>query len=147
MKTIELVNQVITALLELEAKRYHSVCFEYGDGLFRVRIFSGKIKVGIAVYELTVSAIDEPSRLEEIIGHIRYLRNHVKKTIFQCYKREFVKGVKSGEWEKTESPFEFGDNATQSMLPDGLGYYIDDPDNGLLYFVNMNQVSETEKED
>jgi hypothetical protein len=31
------------------------------------------------------------------------------------------------------------------MLIDGSGYYIDDPDNGLQYFVDMKQSSETEK--
>jgi hypothetical protein len=147
MKTTELVNQVITALFELEAKGCHSAYFEYGNGLFRVRIFRGKTEADTVVYERTVNTMDEPSQLEETLNHIRDLRTHVKKTIFQCYKQEYIKGVKSGKWEKTESPFEFGDNATQSMLPDGLDYYIDDPDNGLLYFVNMNQVSEMEKED
>jgi hypothetical protein len=33
----------------------------------------------------------------------------------------------------------YGDNATQSMLIDGSGYYIDDPDNGMQYFVDMKQ--------
>jgi hypothetical protein len=63
--------------------------------------------------------------------------NHVKTTSFQCYKREFVKGEKAGKWEKTVPVIEFGENATQAMLIDGSGYYIDDPDNGLQYFVDM----------
>lgn len=66
-------------------------------------------------------------------------------TIFPCYRREFVRGVKADEWEKTGSAIEYGDNATTSMLIDGSGYYIDDPDNGLQYFVDMKQVSETDK--
>jgi hypothetical protein len=145
MKITELIGQVITASFELEAKGCHSVCFEYGNGQFRIRIFRGKIEAETVVYERTVNVIDEPERLEEAVNHIRDLRIHVKKTVFQCYKQEFVKGVKSGKWEKTGSSFEFGDNATQSMLPEGLGYYIDDPDNGLQYFVDMKNLSETEK--
>ena len=119
MKTRELISQVITALPELEAKGCHSVYFEYGSGLFRVRIFRGKIEANTVVYERTVNVIDEPERLEEIINHIQDLKNHVTKTVFQCYKRELVKGVKSGEWEKTGSSFEFGDNAMSAMLIDG----------------------------
>jgi hypothetical protein len=69
--------------------------------------------------------------------------NHVATTAFQCYKREFIKGEFVGEWEKTTSVFEFGDNATQAMLIDGSGYYIDDPDNGLQYFVDYQSLSET----
>jgi S-adenosylmethionine hydrolase len=30
------------------------------------------------------------------------------------------------------------------MLIDGSGYYISDPDNGLLYFVDMKNLSEIE---
>lgn len=60
-------------------------------------------------------------------------------TIFPCYKREFIKGITAGEWEKTASTIEYGDNATTSMLIDGSGYYIDDPDNEIQYFVDMRQ--------
>ncbi|MDR0575815.1 MAG: hypothetical protein LBG96_17640 [Tannerella sp.] len=139
------ISQVITTLMELEAKGCHSVCFEYGSGLFRIRIFRGKIETDTVVYEQTVNMIGEPSRLEEAINHICDLKNHVKNTVFQCYKMEYVQGVKSGKWEKTGSSFEFGDNATSAMLIDGSGCYIDDPDNNLLYFVDMKQLSETEK--
>jgi hypothetical protein len=144
MKTTELVNRIITALIELEAKGCHSVCFEYGNGLFRVRIFRGKVEADTVIYERTVNVIDEPLRLEEAINHIQDLKNCVKKTLFQCYKREFVKGEKAGEWEKTGSSFEYGDNAMSSMLTDGSGYSINDPDNGLQYFVDMKNLSETE---
>ncbi len=61
---------------------------------------------------------------------------------FPCYKREFIQGVTAGEWEKTTLTIEYGDNAVTSMLIDGSGYYINDPDNGLQYFVDMKQVSE-----
>ncbi|MDR0575252.1 MAG: hypothetical protein LBG96_14750 [Tannerella sp.] len=144
MNTTELISQVITALTELEAKGCHSVCFEYGNSLFRVRIFRGKIEAGTVIYERTVNVTDEPSRLEEVINHIQYLKDHVTKTVFQCYKREFVKGIKLGEWEKTGSSFEFGDNAMSSLLINGSGYHIDDPDNGLQYFIDTKQLSETE---
>jgi hypothetical protein len=65
--------------------------------------------------------------------------------LFPCHKQEFVKGEKSGQWEKCESSFEVGDNATKSMLIDGSGYYIDDPDNGVQYFVDMKPTGETDK--
>jgi hypothetical protein len=65
--------------------------------------------------------------------------------LFPCYKQEFVNGKKSGQWEKCNPSFEVGDNATQSMLIDGSGYYIDDPDNAVQYFADMKQVSEADK--
>lgn len=64
-------------------------------------------------------------------------------TVFQCYKREFITGEKSGAWEKTRPVIEYGDYATSAMLIDGSGYYINDPENGLQYFVDMKQLSET----
>ena len=64
---------------------------------------------------------------------------------FPCYKQEFVKGKKSGEWQKCKPSFVVGDNATQSMLIDGSGYYINDPDNAVQYFVDMKQENETDK--
>jgi hypothetical protein len=67
-----------------------------------------------------------------------------KNTVFQCYKRDFVKGKISREWKKTGSIIELEDNATSSMLIDGSGYYLDDPDNRLQYFVDMKKSSETE---
>ncbi len=65
------------------------------------------------------------------------------ETIFQCYKREFIKGEKAGEWSRIKPIMEFGDNATTAMLIDGSGYYINDPENNRQYFVDMKQVSET----
>jgi hypothetical protein len=128
----------------LEAKGCHSVCFEYGNDLFRVRIFRGKVEADTVIYERMVNVIDEPLGLEDAINHIQDLKSHVKNTSFQCYKREYVKGEKVGEWEKTGSSFEFGDNAMSSMLTDGSGYSIDDPDNGLQYFIDMKNLSEAE---
>jgi hypothetical protein len=74
---------------------------------------------------------------------VENMKSRVKKTLFQCYKREFVKGEHAGQWEKIKPSFEFGDNATSEMLTDGSGYYITDPDRGLQYFVNLKQESET----
>jgi hypothetical protein len=70
--------------------------------------------------------------------------DNVRITPFQCYKREFVTGEKSGEWTKILPVIQFGDNATSAMLMDGSGYYIDDPDNGMQYFVDMKHSSETQ---
>jgi hypothetical protein len=139
----EKINQVITALMELEAKGCHTVSFEYGSGLFRLRIFRGETEAENIVYERTINWSVEHAELDEVCRNVENLKSHVKKTLFQCYKREFVKGEKSGEWEKTKSAFEFGDNATSEMLADCSGYYITDPDNGLQYFVDMKQESET----
>ena len=135
------INQVITAIMELEAKGCHRVSFEYGNGLFRVRIFRAESEQ--VVYEKTVNIIEEQDGLDELYGKIEDMKHHVTKTVFQCYRQEFVTGKRSGKWEKTKPIIEFGENATQSMLIDGSGYYINDPDNGLLYFVDMKQASET----
>jgi hypothetical protein len=65
------------------------------------------------------------------------LQSKVFKTSFRCYRREFEKDKISGDWEICAPSFEFGENATQAMLIDGSGYYIDDPDNKLQYFVDL----------
>jgi hypothetical protein len=135
------INQVITAIMELEAKGCHRVSFEYGNGLFRVKIFRGEASIQSIVYEKTVNIIQK-QELEELHNRVTDIRRHVTNTVFQCYKREFVKGEISGEWEKTKPIIEFGDNATKAMLTDGSGYYLDDPDNGLQYFVDMKHLSE-----
>jgi hypothetical protein len=62
--------------------------------------------------------------------------NNVKITTFRCYQRKFVKGEKPSEWIEILPVIEYGDNATQSMLIDGSGCYIDDPDNDMQYFVD-----------
>ena len=141
--TAKSVNQIITALYELEAKGCHRTFFEYGGGLIRVRIFKGETEK--IVYEKTSNLTEEQEALTKVLNCINDIKYHIKTTSFQCYKREFVMGVKSGKWEKTKPVIECGDNATQSMLIDGSGYYIDDPDNGLQYFVDMKQLSETNK--
>jgi len=137
------INQIITALWELEAKGCHSVFFEYGNGMFRVRIFKGETGEANIVFEKSVSVTQEHAELEKLYQHIDNMKYYIINTPFQCYRREFVKGKKSGKWEKTRPMFEFGENAMQAMMISGSGYLIDDPDNGLQYFVDYSKESET----
>jgi hypothetical protein len=139
------INQIITALQELEAKGCHAVFFEYGNGLFRVRIFRGEAHEEKAVYQRVINPTREPAELDTLLGFIENLNNHITTVPFPCHKQEFVKGKKSSEWQKCKPSFEVGDNATQSMLIDGSGYYIDDPENEVQYFVDMKPVNETDK--
>jgi hypothetical protein len=143
MNTAANINQIITALEELEAKGCHSVFYEYGNGQFHIRIFKYDVKADNIVYEKTVGLPQEQVELDEITEQINNMRYMVKKTIFQCYKRDFIMGKRAGEWQKIKPCFAFGENATSSMLIDGTGYYINDPDNGLQYFVDMKEVSTT----
>jgi hypothetical protein len=136
------IHQVITALMELETKGYHSVFYEYGNSLFSVRIFKGEAKVENIVFEKTINTIEEQPKLDEITKHVNNMKLYVRKTLFKCFKREFIKGEKAGEWEEVKPSFEFGENATEAMLISGTGYVIDDPDNNLQYFVDYNQDSE-----
>jgi hypothetical protein len=141
------INQIIMALLEFEAKTkgYYPVFFEYGNGLFRVRIYKCEVSTETVVYERTINPIQEEERLTELFNSIANFRNHITVTGFQCYKQVFVEGKLSGKWEKTGSIIEFGENATSEMLIDGSGYYITDKENDVLYFVDMKQLSETNK--
>ncbi|MDR1584112.1 MAG: hypothetical protein LBS55_12825 [Prevotellaceae bacterium] len=136
----EKINQIITALMDLEAKGCHRIFFEYGNSLFRVRIFRAESET--VVYEKIINLVQEQDGLDELYGKIEDMKNHIKTTVFQCYRQDYVNGKRSGKWEKTRPVIEFGDNATQSMLIDCSGYYLDDPDNGVLYFVDMKQESE-----
>jgi hypothetical protein len=131
------INQIIMALMELEAKGCHKCFFEYGNGLVSVKIYRDEVNQKSIVYEKTVN----PVQLDELLNFIENLKSHVKTTSFQCYRQDYVNGKRSGKWEKTRPIIEFGDNATQSMLIDGSGYYINDPDNEVLYFVDMKQES------
>ena len=135
------INEIIKSLLELEAKGCHSVFFEYGNNTFHIRIFRGDISADKIAFEKTVILPLEQTEVKKLLDFLENMRNHVKSTKFLCHKREFVIGVKSGEWEKIKPCFEFGANATSAMVIDGSGYFIDDPDNGLQYFVNMNELS------
>jgi len=141
---MEKIHQVITALFELQAKGCHTIFFEYGNGTFQLRIIKGEVNAGNIVYEKTVNPTDKQAELEEIAKHVDNMKYFVCQSSYLCYKREFIKGIKSGEWVKTKPVFAVGNNATQAMIIDGSGYYIDDPDNGLQYHVNMNKLSDVE---
>ena len=136
------INKIIMALFELEAKGCHSIFYEYGNGLFRVRIihhFTEKVD-----YEGQIDLHEDEKEIERLLDKIEYMTFSIRKTPFQCFKREFVKGRKAGKWEKIKSIIELGDNATESMLEDGSGYYLNDPDNDMQYFVDYKQLSETD---
>jgi hypothetical protein len=137
------INHIILALMELETNDYHSVCFEYGSDFFRVRIFAGEVNRGNIVYQKTFIPTEEAADLDELSNKITSLKSSVTTTIFQCYRRVFVKGERAGKWEKIRPIIPFGENALTSMLYDGSGYFLDDPDNNMQYFVDMKQVSET----
>jgi len=137
------INQIITALNELEAKECHRTFLEYGNGLLKVRIIH--IKTEKIVYEKTINLKEERKALKKLLNHIIEMRFCIMKTPFQCYKREFVKGVKAGVWEKTKPVIEYSKNATAAKQIDGSGYFIDDFDNGLQYYVDMKQINETNK--
>jgi hypothetical protein len=111
-----------------------------------VRIFKGKLDLHKRpVYHEGIDlTTDDESKLDEVFNMVEALKavpekdkNNVMVTPFQCYKREFIIGEKSGEWTKILPIIEYGDNAMQSTLIDSSGYYIDDPDNDLQYFVDM----------
>jgi hypothetical protein len=139
------VNQIITAMLELQSKGYFDISFDYERNRFQVRIYRGKSNPDKypAYYESIDLTTVEESKLDEVFKMVEALKavpakdtNNVMITPFQCYRREFVKGEKSGEWIEILPIIEYGENATQSMLIDGSGYYIDDPDNDMQYFVD-----------
>jgi hypothetical protein len=146
------ISQIITALLELQGKGYFDISFDYEGDSFSVRIYKGKSDLHKRpVYHESINLTNEKGKLDEVLKMVEALKavpakatNNVMITPFQCYRREFIIGEKSGEWIKILPIIEYGDNATQSMLIDGSGYYIDNPDNGLQYFVNYHS-SETDK--
>ena len=137
------INQIITALNELEAKECHRTFLEYGNGLLKVRIIH--IKTEKIVYEKTINLKEERKALKKLLKHVIEMRYCIINTPFQCYRREFVKGVISGAWKKTKSVIEFGKNATSAKQIDDSGYFIDDTENGLQYYVDMKQINETNK--
>jgi len=135
------INQIITALFELEAKECHRTCFEYGNGLFRVRIIG--ITTENVVYEKQINVVEERKELKKLLKHVTDMRYCVMKVPYQCYVREFVKGVKSGEWEKTGSVIEYGKKAIAEKTE--KGFFIDDFENSLQYFVDYSHIIETNK--
>lgn len=58
--------------------------------------------------------------------------------IFQFTNENSFFGQFVGDWEKIENyqKIEVGDKSTQSMLIDGSGYYINDLENNVQYFVD-----------
>jgi hypothetical protein len=136
----EKVSQIITALLELRDKGYFDISFDCEGNLFQVRIYKGKRDLHTyPAYHECIDLSGEEGKLDGILSMVEALKavptkdtNNVRVIPFQCYR-----GEKSGEWIKILPVIEYGDNATQSMLIDGSGYYLDDPDNGMRYFVNF----------
>jgi hypothetical protein len=129
------------------------ISFDYEKDLFQVRVYKGKLDLHKhPVYHESINlTTGAESKLNEVCNMVEALKatpandkNNVRITPFKCYRREFVKGEKSGEWIKILPIIEYGDHAMQSMLIDGSEYYIDDPDNGLQYFVNYHS-NETDK--
>jgi hypothetical protein len=137
------IFQIIKALTELEAKGCHSVFFEYCGGKYMIRIYSGDAHTGKIVYKSIINPSKEQSKLDKLSNLIEKLKNRVMTTDFQSYMREFVKGSKTGESIQTKPLSEFGDNSVFSMLCDNSGYYLDDAENGVQYFVDMREVSKT----
>jgi hypothetical protein len=137
------IFQIIKALTELEAKGCHSVFFEYCGGMYMIRIYSGDAHTGRIVYKNIINPTKEQAEMDKLSNLIEKLKNRVITTDFQCYMREFVNGSKTGDWIKIKPIFEFGDNSVFSMLCDNSGYYLDDAENGVQYFVDMRQISVT----
>jgi hypothetical protein len=140
------VSQIITALLELQDKGYFDISFNCEGNLFQVRIYQGKRELHKSpAYRESIHPDDEESKLDEVLNMVEALKavptketNNVMITSFQCYRQE------SGKWIKILPVIEYGNNATQSMLIDGSGYYINDPDNNMLYFVDY-EIKKTEQ--
>jgi len=137
----EKINQIISALFELEAKGCYRTFFEYGNGLFRMKIVNRETDK--VVYEKTVNIAEGQKTLKKILRHVIAMRSGVMKFNYQCYKRKSVKGIASGKWEKTNSIIEYGKKATAEKSENGL--LINDFENELLYFVDFRKKIETDK--
>jgi len=92
-----------------------------------------------------VKLSDKWKTLKQILKQVNKMKFQIMETPFQCYKREFIKDVKSGEWKKTQSIIEYGKKATASKQIDGLGIFIDDFENDLQYYIDMKQLSNMDK--
>jgi len=136
------INQVIKALFELEAKECHRTFFEYGNGLFRVRIVQRESEK--VVYEKQINVAEERKELKKLLKHVTDMIHCVMKVPYQCYRRKFVKGIICDEWEKTNSIIEFGKKATAEKTE--KGFYIDDFENSLQYFVDYSHIIKTNKQ-
>jgi hypothetical protein len=146
------VSQIITALLELQSKGYFDISFNCEGNSFNVQIYKGKFDLHkYPAYQESIDLTGDEGKLDEVFNMVEALKaattkatNNVMITSFQCYKQEFIKGEKSGKWVKILPIIEYGKNATQSMLIDGSGCYLDDPNNGMLYFVDY-EINKTEQ--
>ena len=136
------IHQIIEALTDLEAKGGHSVFFEYSGGMYMIKIYNGDAHTGKKIYHKIINPKREQSELDALAQLIDKLKNSVMVTVFQCYMREFVRGQKVGDWTKIKPIILFGENSRYSMLNDGSGYYLDDPENEVQYFVDLRQGSE-----
>jgi hypothetical protein len=143
------VSRIITALLEIQSKGYFDISFNCEGNLFQVKIYKGKFDVhNHPVYYATIDLTGEEGKLDEVFNMVEALKavptkdtNNVMIKSFQCYRQE---GEKAGKWVKILPIIEYGENAMQSMLIDGSGYYLNDPDNGMLYFVDY-EIRKTEQ--
>jgi hypothetical protein len=136
------IVRIFTALTELESKGCHAVFFEYGNSLLHARIYRGEAHEEQCLYNRVINPEREPAELDKLLDFIETLKRRILTTVFLCYKRKFVEGKMAGRWEATRPVIEFGENATEAMNMDGSGYLIDDPANGMQYFVDMNILSE-----
>ena len=93
------VNQIIAALLDLEAKGCHRVFFEYGNDGLCLRIFRGEESVRSISFERTITLSAEQSEVEQLCAYIVKLKHHVKSTRFQRCMRDLIKGVKARKWK------------------------------------------------
>jgi hypothetical protein len=138
------INQLISSLLELQSIGYFDISFNCEGNVFQVQIYKGKFDVyKLSVYHKSIDLIGEKGKLDEVFNIVEALKtvptkdtNKVMITTLQCYRQEFVEGKKSGKWIKILPIVEYGNNATQSMLIDGSGYYLNDPDNNRRYFID-----------
>ena len=137
------INQIITALFELEAKGCHRTFLEYANGLFTVRII--KVETETIVYENTINLKEERKGLKKVLNHVISIDSCVMRFPYQCYRRKFVKGILCGAWEKCKSVIEYGEHATVYKQIDGSGCFIDDFENGLQYYVDYKHIIETNK--
>jgi hypothetical protein len=143
------VIQIITAMLELQGKGYFDISFDYEKNLFQVRVYEGKTdsdKHPAYRESIDLTAADGESRLDGVLNMVEALQSVPAKDTdsvmikpFRCYRREFIAGEKAGKWMPILPIIEYGSNATQSMLIDGSGYVIDDPDNCVQYFVDLKE--------
>ena len=148
------ISRIITALFELQDIGYFDVFFNYESDLFQVRVYrvyKGKSDLQWPVFQEHINlTIDGERKLEEIFNKLEKIfnivealkavptrdTNKVEIVPFQCYKQEYVIGKDPDKWIKIPPVIEYADNAIRLTLIDGSGYYIDDRNSGVMYFVD-----------